>query len=128
MNGRVRSEPGKTGNPERASPNIVFGVGLLSGGLAMKFRTILLSGALAMAFAGAASAQSANGTVNANIGSKGAATGTNGSLHSSANTSLNGSHRSLNGTANSTIGSAGAHAGTNGTLHSSANRRLNSAK
>lgn len=81
-----------------------------------------------MTMVGAASAQSVNGTVNSNIGSKGAATGTNGSLHSSANTSVNGDNKSLNGTANSTIGSAGAHSGTNGTLHSTANKRLNSAK
>ncbi|SFJ36029.1 hypothetical protein [Bradyrhizobium sp. Gha] len=94
----------------------------------MKIQAIILSVALALTFGTAASAQSVNGTTNATIGSKGAATGTNGRLHSSANARLNGGHKSMNGTANSTVGSAGAHAGTNGKLHSSTNRTLNSSK
>jgi hypothetical protein len=94
----------------------------------MKFTTILLSGFLSLALGSAAFAQSANGTANSTIGSKGAATGTNGSLHSSTNAGLNGSHKGLNGEANSTIGSAGAHAGANGSLHSSTNKALNTGK
>jgi len=70
-------------------------------------------------------------TTNSTIGSKGASTGTNGTLHSTANRALRGtagSERSVNGTANSTIGSGGGAAGTTGTAHSTTNRALNSAK
>jgi hypothetical protein len=80
---------------------------------------------------GSASARDLQGTTNSNIGSTGASTGTNGTLHSTENRALRGtaaSERSVNGTANSTIGSSGAAKGTNGTLHSTTNRALNSAK
>jgi len=78
-----------------------------------------------------ASARDLHGTMNSNIGSTGASTGTNGTLHSTENRTLRGavgSERSVNGTMNSTIGSSGAAKGTNGTLHSTTNRALNSVK
>lgn len=81
---------------------------------------------------GSASARDIHGTTNSTIGSSGAETGTNGTLHSTANENLKGSagvnNRSVNGSVNSTIGSSGASTGTNGTAHSSANRAINSAK
>jgi hypothetical protein len=91
---------------------------------------ICFAAALTMGL-GSASARDVHGTTNSTIGSKGASTGTNGTLHSTANRALRGtagSERSVNGTANSTIGSSGAATGTNGTLHSTTNRALNSAK
>jgi len=77
-------------------------------------------------------AQSANGTVNSNIGSSGASTGVNGSLHSGANHTLNSGarlreHRSVGGV-NSGIGSSGASTGTNGALHSGANGAMRTSK
>ena len=95
----------------------------------MKPFVVCLVAGLAMT-AGAASARDLHGTTNSTIGSQGASTGTNGTLHSGANGALNsgGNERSVNGTANSTIGSSGAKAGVNGTAHSTTNRTLNSAK
>jgi|SRR5216684_6286238 hypothetical protein len=96
----------------------------------MKPLAICFVAALTMSL-GSASARDLRGTTNSTIGSKGASTGTNGTLHSTANRALrdtSGSERSVNGTANSTIGSSGAATGTNGTLHSTTNRALNSAK
>jgi hypothetical protein len=97
-------------------------------------------GVIAVGFAcgivSAALAQSANGTMNSTLGSSGAATGTNGALHSGANKALNGaksdttgtvlppSNRSVTGTTNSTLGASGAVSGTNGKLHSGANKAL----
>jgi hypothetical protein len=84
----------------------------------------------------AALAQSANGTANSTLGSRGAATGTNGALHSGANKTSNGARsdttgtvlpppsRSATGTTNSTLGASGAATGTNGKLHSGANKAL----
>jgi hypothetical protein len=81
-------------------------------------------------------AQSAHGTTNSTLGSSGAATGTNGALHSGANKALNGAksdttgtvlpppNRSVTGTTNSTLGASGAATGTNGKLHSGANKAL----
>ena len=84
----------------------------------------------------AALAQSAHGTTNSTLGSSGAATGTNGALHSGANKALKGvksdttgtvlppANRSATGTTNSALGAGGAATGTNGTLHSGANKGL----
>lgn len=90
-------------------------------------------GCAALILAPAASAQSANGSVNSSIGGAGAHAGVNGKLHSGANASLNGHperghHGSANGLYNSTVGPAGAHAGVNGKLHSSGNRAINNVK
>ena len=96
----------------------------------MKPLAICFVAALTMGL-GSASARDLHGTMNSNIGSTGASTGTNGTLHSTENRTLRGavgSERSVNGTANSTIGSSGAAKGTNGTLHSTTNRALNSVK
>ena len=96
----------------------------------MKPLAICFVAGLAMSL-GSASARDLHGTTNSTIGSKGASTGTNGTLHSTANRALRGtagSERSVNGTANSTIGSGGGAAGTTGTAHSTTNRVLNRAK
>ena len=96
----------------------------------MKPLAICFVAGLAMSLS-SASARDLHGTTNSTIGSKDASTGTNGTVHSTANRALRGaggSERSLNGAANSTIGSGNGAAGTNGTAHSTANRALNSAK
>ena len=96
----------------------------------MKPLAICFVAGLTMAL-GSASARDLHGTTNSSIGSTGASTGMNGTLHSDTNRALKGtgsSERSVTGTANSTIGSSGASSGTNGTLHSKTNRALNSVK
>jgi hypothetical protein len=96
----------------------------------------VMAAGLACGIGSAALAQSAHGTTNSTLGSSGAATGTNGALHSGANKALNGAksdttgtvlppaNRSATGTTNSTLGASGAATGTNGKLHSGANKAL----
>jgi hypothetical protein len=97
----------------------------------MKPFVVCLVAGLAMGI-GSASARDLHGTTNSNLGNDGASTGTNGTVHSTANRALNTgngvSERSVNGTANSTIGSGTGAPGTNGTAHSTTNRALNGAK
>src|ERR1700686_3068643 len=94
----------------------------------MKPLAICFVAGLAMSL-GSASARDLHGTTNSTIGSTGASTGTNGTLHSTANGALRGDpgagERSVNGSVNSKLGSSGAATGTNGTAHSTANRTLN---
>jgi hypothetical protein len=96
----------------------------------MKPLAICFLAGLAMSL-GSASARDLHGTTNSTIGSKDASTGTNGTVHSTANRALRGtggSERSVNATANSTIGSGSGAVGTTGTAHSTTNRALNTAK
>ena len=94
----------------------------------MRSTAIAIVAALSLAGASAAYAQSVNGTVNSNVGSSGAHAGVNGTLHSGANATINGTQKSPNGLYNSTTGPKGAHTGTNGKLHSSGNRLINKTK
>jgi hypothetical protein len=114
---------------ERLTSDRVFMRGLFRRTYMMKPFVVCLATALVLGM-GSASARDLHGSTNSGIGSSGASTGTNGTLHSTANGGMNNgvSERSVNGTANSTIGSSGAATGTNGALHSGANRTLNSAK
>jgi len=58
----------------------------------------VIAAGLACGIGSAALAQSANGTTNSTLGSSGAATGTNGVLHSGANKALNGATSDTTGT------------------------------
>ena len=97
----------------------------------MKSFVVCLVAGLALSV-GSASARDLHGSTNSSIGNDGASTGTNGTMHSTANRALNSGNgageRSVNGTTNSTIGSGTGATGTNGTVHSTTNRALNGAK